>query len=61
MNTLRDELNTLLQHGNLGYYDYCEIVQIVLFSDTNAINYYTNIDFSSMHETVEACVSNKKL
>jgi hypothetical protein len=47
----QDELNTLLQHGNLGYYDYCEIVQIVLFSDTNAINYFTNIDFSSRHKT----------
>ena len=51
MNTIEDELNMLLQHGNLGYYDYCEVVQIVLFSDTNVINYYTNIDFSPKNKT----------
>ena len=50
MNTIEDELNTLLQHGNLGYYDYCEIVQIVLFSDAHAINYFMNIDFKSKHK-----------
>lgn len=50
MDTIDDELNTLLQYGNLGYYDFCEIVQIVLFSNTNAINYYTNIDFSSRYK-----------
>jgi hypothetical protein len=47
MCTIEEELNLLLQHGNLGYYSHCEIVQIVLLSKTNIINYYTNIDFSS--------------
>lgn len=53
LKALKSELNTMLLHGNLGYYDYCEVVQIVLFSDKNAINYFTNIDFSSEHKQEE--------
>lgn len=50
MKALEHELKLLLQYGNLGYYSFCNIVQVVLFSDTHAINYYTNIEFSSEYK-----------
>ncbi len=53
MKAFENELNLLLQEGNLGYYSHCEIEQVVLFSKTSAINYYTNVDFSSTHNAVK--------
>lgn len=49
LEAIKNELNAMILHGNLGYYDYCEVTQIVLFSEGTAINYFTNIDFSSKH------------
>lgn len=50
LNAIKNELITMLAQGNLGYYYYCEIIQIVLFSDSIAINYFTHIDISSEHK-----------
>ena len=50
LRAMRNELNTMLAQGNLGYYYYCEIIQTVLFSNSSAINYFTHIDISSKHK-----------
>ena len=50
LSAMRNELNTMLAQGNLGYYYYCEIIQTVLFSNSSAINYFTHIDISSKHK-----------
>lgn len=52
MCNIEDDINLLLKHGNLGYYEFCEIVQIVLISEDSIINYYTNIEFSSEYMEV---------
>jgi hypothetical protein len=41
------EIELLLQQGNVGKFNFCEVKQVILFSDEEAINYFTHINFSS--------------
>lgn len=49
LDAVKNELNKMLLHGNLGYYNFCEVIQVILFFEKKAINYFTNIDFSHRH------------
>lgn len=54
MEDIKKEIELLTEYGNVGYYRFCEVTQIVLLSkqDRRVINYFTNVDFSSKY-TIE--------
>lgn len=47
MSKAQEILGKYLCHDNLGEYRFCEVTQIVLFSERKAINYFTNVECSS--------------
>lgn len=54
MCNFKSELSTLLSPGNLGFYTYCEVKQIVfLLDDKRIINYFTHINFSSRYTATQ--------
>lgn len=51
MNVDSFELEDVISYGNLGYYNYCEVIQIVLIGKAgDTINYFTHVDFSNKHQ-----------
>lgn len=45
---IMDQFSKLVKYGNIGYYNLCKVIQIVLIcADGNIYNYFTFIDFDS--------------
>jgi len=56
MEDIKKEIELLIEYGNLGFYQFCEVTQVVLLSkiDGRVFNYFTNVDFASKYTAEKA-------
>ena len=59
---IKREIELLCTYGNLGFYEYCEVVQVVLIQNGICHNYFTHVEFKSddiFKKTIDEYVTKK--